>query len=91
MTQSLNAWMSGELVGTWLVDRNSHAFRYDPSWLESPRRRSLSLSLLISGSLEIQGQQIRNYFDNLLLENGTDPLAAAPAPRPACGRDLRLA
>ena len=66
VTQSLNAWMNGELVGTWLVDRNSHAFRYDPSWLESPHRRSLSLSLLISGSLEIQGQQVRNYFDNLL-------------------------
>jgi serine/threonine-protein kinase HipA len=69
VTQSLNAWMNGELVGTWLVDRNSHAFRYDPSWLESPRRRSLSLSLLISGSLEIQGQQVRNYFDNLLPDN----------------------
>ena len=69
MTQSLNAWMNGELVGTWLVDRNSHAFRYAPSWLESPRRRSLSLSLLISGSLEIQGQQVRNYFDNLLPDN----------------------
>jgi HipA-like protein len=41
----------------------------EPSWLESPRRRSLSLSLLISGSLEIQGQQVRNYFDNLLPDN----------------------
>ena len=69
VSQSLNAWMNGERVGTWLVDRNSHAFRYAPSWLESPRRRSLSLSLLISGSLEIQGQQVRNYFDNLLPDN----------------------
>ena len=66
VTQSLNAWMNGELVGTWLVDRNSHAFRYEPSWLESPRRRSLSLSLPISGSLEIKGPEVRNYFDNLL-------------------------
>ena len=69
VTQSLNAWMNGERVGTWLVDRNSHAFRYDPSWMESPRRRSLSLSVPISGSLEIQGQQVRNYFDNLLPDN----------------------
>jgi serine/threonine-protein kinase HipA len=69
VTQSLAAWMNGELVGTWLVDRNSHAFRYEQSWLESPRRRSLSLSLPISGSLEIKGQEVRNYFDNLLPDN----------------------
>lgn len=69
VSQSLTAWMNGERVGTWLVDRNSHTFRYDPSWLESPRRRSLSLSLLISGSLEIKGQQVRHYFDNLLPDN----------------------
>lgn len=61
--------MNGELVGTWHVDRNSHAFRYAPSWLESPRRRSLSLSLPISGSLEIKGPEVRNYFDNLLPDN----------------------
>jgi serine/threonine-protein kinase HipA len=66
VTRSLNAWMNGELVGTWLVDRNSHAFRYEPTWLESPRRRSLSLSVPISGSLEIKGPEVRNYFDNLL-------------------------
>ncbi|MBI5269449.1 MAG: hypothetical protein HY856_07185 [Burkholderiales bacterium] len=64
MTQSLNAWMNGELVGTWLVDRNAHTLRYAPSWLESPRRRSLSQSLLMGSSLEIQGQQVRHYFDN---------------------------
>jgi serine/threonine-protein kinase HipA len=69
VTRSLNAWMNGELVGTWLVDRNSHAFRYEPSWLESPRMRSLSLSVPISGSLEIKGPEVRNYFDNLLPDN----------------------
>lgn len=69
MTQSLKAWMNGELVGTWLVDRNSHAFRHESSWLGSPRRRSLSPSLPISGSLEIQGQEVRNCFDNLLPDN----------------------
>ncbi|WP_370660214.1 hypothetical protein [Massilia glaciei] len=29
----------------WSVDRNSHTFRYTRSWIESDRRRSLSLSL----------------------------------------------
>lgn len=69
MTQALKVWMNGELVGVWAVDRNSHTFRYAPSWLESPRRRSLSLSLPISSSLEIKGDEVKNYFDNLLPDN----------------------
>ncbi|MDB5727606.1 MAG: HipA N-terminal domain protein [Noviherbaspirillum sp.] len=67
--QALNAWMNGELVGQWTVDRNSHTFRYDPSWLESEHRRSLSLSLPISSSLEIKGDVVKNYFANLLPDN----------------------
>jgi serine/threonine-protein kinase HipA len=69
VTQALNAWMNGELVGTWTVDRNSHAFRYEKSWLESAHQRSLSLSLPISSSLEIKGESVKNYFDNLLPDN----------------------
>lgn len=69
MTQALNVWMNGELVGMWTVDRNSHTFRYEASWLESPHRRSLSLSLPISSSLEIKGEEVKNYFDNLLPDN----------------------
>lgn len=69
MTQALNVWMNGALVGEWTVDRGSHAFRYDASWLESPHRRSLSLSLPISSSLEIKGEVVKNYFDNLLPDN----------------------
>ncbi|WP_116743457.1 HipA domain-containing protein [Janthinobacterium sp. 78] len=61
--------MNGELVGTWMVDRNSHAFLYDQSWLNSPRCRSLSLSLPISSSHEIKGDVVKNYFDNLLPDN----------------------
>lgn len=67
--QSLNAWMNGELVGRWTVDRNSHSFTYDPSWLESERRRSISLSLPIGSSLAIKGDVVKNYFDNLLPDN----------------------
>lgn len=69
VTQALNAWMNGELVGTWTVDRGSHAFRYAPSWLASAHRRSLSLSIPISGSLETRGEVVKNYFDNLLPDN----------------------
>lgn len=69
MTQALKVWMNGELVGMWSVDRNAHTFSYDPSWLASPRRRSLSLSLPISSSLEIKGDAVKNYFDNLLPDN----------------------
>jgi serine/threonine-protein kinase HipA len=69
VTRALNAWMNGELVGQWIVDRTAHIFRYHPSWLESAHRRSLSLSLPISGSLEIKGDAVKNYFDNLLPDN----------------------
>ena len=69
MTQALNVWMNGVLVGMWSIDRNAHTFRYDASWLESPLRRSLSLSLPISSSLEIKGDAVENYFDNLLPDN----------------------
>lgn len=69
MSQSLNVWMNGELVGTWTTDRGSHLFAYDRSWLHSPHKRSLSLSLPISSSLQIQGDEVENYFDNLLPDN----------------------
>lgn len=69
MTQRLQAWMNGELVGTWTVDRQSHTFAYTPDWLASPRCRSLSLSLPIGAALEIKGEVVRNYFDNLLPDN----------------------
>lgn len=69
MTQALNVWMNGELVGVWTINRGSHAFRYDALWLESPHRRSLSLSLPINSSLESKGDDVKNYFDNLLPDN----------------------
>lgn len=69
MTQVLNAWMNGELVGTWRVDRQTHSFEYASTWLDSPRRRSLSLSLPIGATPTIKGDAVRNYFDNLLPDN----------------------
>jgi serine/threonine-protein kinase HipA len=69
VSQGLAIWMNGELVGTWSVDRSSHRLTYDKTWLASPRRRSLSLSLPITSALEIRGPVVANYFDNLLPDN----------------------
>ena len=69
MSRTLAIWMNGEPVGTWSVDRGSHRLRYDSTWLASPRRRSLSLSLPITSSLEISGAVVAHYFDNLLPDN----------------------
>ena len=69
VSASLAIWMNGELVGTWSVDRGSHRLTYDKTWLDSPRRRSLSLSLPITSALEIRGPVVANYFDNLLPDN----------------------
>jgi serine/threonine-protein kinase HipA len=69
VSSRLAIWMNGELVGTWRVDRGSHRLSYDRSWIESPRQRSLSLSLPITTSLEIRGPVVAHYFDNLLPDN----------------------
>lgn len=69
MSSSLAIWMNGELVGHWRVDRGSHRLSYEKTWLVSPRRRSLSLSLPITPALEIRGTVVANYFDNLLPDN----------------------
>lgn len=71
MSSRLAVWMNGELVATWSVDRGSHRLVYDRTWLASPRRRALSLSLPITASLEIRGQVVANYFDNLLPDSET--------------------
>lgn len=69
MKQVLNAWMNGQLVGAWSVERHSHKFVYERSWLDSDQCRSLSLSLPISATREIKGDLVKNYFDNLLPDN----------------------
>lgn len=69
VSTALNAWMNGEFVGTWSVDRATHSFLYAPPWLKSPKVRSLSLSLPITASREVRGEAVANYFDNLLPDN----------------------
>jgi serine/threonine-protein kinase HipA len=66
---ALNAWMNGEWVGTWQVTRGMHSFSYAPAWPESERSRPLSLSLPLTRTLEIKGEVVENYFDNLLPDN----------------------
>ncbi|VCU71813.1 Serine/threonine-protein kinase HipA [Pigmentiphaga humi] len=59
-------WMNGERVGTWFFNRGLHRFAYTREWAESAHARPISLSLPITAELELQGEHVENYFDNLL-------------------------
>lgn len=64
---SLMVWMNGERVGEWGTLRTgTPVFRYEHSWLQSPRVRALSLSLPITVNREVRGAAVEHYFDNLL-------------------------
>lgn len=64
---ALVVWMNGELVGTWSVGRTGHhRLDYAPSWRVSARSRPLSLSLPFTADNRLEGDVVRNYFDNLL-------------------------
>lgn len=64
---ALLIWMNGELVGTWSVGRTGyHRLDYAPSWRASARSRPLSLSLPFTADNRLEGDAVRNYFDNLL-------------------------
>jgi len=70
VSTELNVWMNGELVGVWSRTRTGgHRLTYEETWLSSPRRRSLSLSLPIGPSREIAGAAVSSYFENLLPDN----------------------
>jgi serine/threonine-protein kinase HipA len=67
MAQALKIWMNGVLVGAWAATRTgTPAFRYEQAWLTCAASRALSLSLPITSTLEIRGEVVNNYFDNLL-------------------------
>ncbi|OLP07451.1 toxin hipA [Rhodoferax antarcticus ANT.BR] len=67
MISALSIWMNGELVGTWSVGRTgNHRLDYAPSWRASARSRPLSLSLPFTADNRLDGDAVRNYFDNLL-------------------------
>lgn len=67
-TRALDVWMNGELVGVWQAERGgTQVFQYEPSWLDSPRTRPLSLSLpIVPGNQPYRGDIVAAWFDNLL-------------------------
>lgn len=66
-SSALAIWMNGLRVGMWSVRRGVHVLEYDPSWMESPAGRPLSLSLPFTPRNEpIRGERVGYYFDNLL-------------------------
>ncbi|MEO6080421.1 MAG: type II toxin-antitoxin system HipA family toxin [Steroidobacteraceae bacterium] len=67
---SLNVWMNGERVGEWGTLRGGNPFfRYAKSWADSSRARALSISLPLTADLELRGEAVENYFENLLPDN----------------------
>ena len=63
----LHVWMNGLHVGVWSTLRTgTPVFRYDEAWVQAEEGRALSLSLPFSANLELRGDAVTNYFDNLL-------------------------
>lgn len=67
-SRALSIWANGERVGLWLMPATgAMELRYDASWQTSPTGRPLSLSLPFGvGDTPLKGEQVANYFDNLL-------------------------
>lgn len=64
---ALVVWANGSLVGRWDMSAGEHRLSYANEWLASPAGRQLSLSLPFTpGNQPHRGEQVRNYFDNLL-------------------------
>lgn len=69
--RALGVWANGLRVGRWVLPATGRMeFSYDPTWVESPEARPLSLSLPINlDGAPIKGERVGFYFDNLLPEN----------------------
>ena len=58
--------MNGRLVGFWYQSTTgANTFQYAEEWLNTPGARPLSLSLPLRSTV-YKGQQVYNFFDNLL-------------------------
>ena len=69
-SRSLALWMNGELAGHWrLPVTGSQEFLYAESWLASPARRPISLSLPLRPSRAPYRENVEAFFDNLLPDN----------------------
>lgn len=68
----LALWMNGARVAYWTISPNRQdQLRYDEEWLQSDRRRPLSLSLPLQTGV-IRSTAVGAYFDNLLPDS--DPI-----------------
>lgn len=67
----LDIWMNGIFVGKWhQKGRTASRLVYDPSWVDHPQGRPLSLSLPMTGAGDgLRDVPVDNYFDNLLPDN----------------------
>jgi serine/threonine-protein kinase HipA len=66
-TRQLILYMNGDLVGTWRLTPKGEELQYANSWLESPRRRPISLKFPLTPDAELySGIQVHDYFENLL-------------------------
>ena len=64
---TLDVYANGVLVGFLERQRGIETFRYDPTWVESPHGRPISMSMPFTPSNEpFRGDVVTNYFDNLL-------------------------
>jgi serine/threonine-protein kinase HipA len=67
---TLVVWTNGERVGLLSVTGGEYRFQYDNNWQLSPAGRQLSLSLPFTpGNLQLRGNVVRDFFDNLLPDN----------------------
>ncbi|MCQ9329010.1 HipA N-terminal domain-containing protein [Pelistega suis] len=84
MKDVLHVAMNGELIGQWFKSRDGHTeFHYEDSWLDSPRRRMLSLSLLLTQKVH-RGAVVYNFLNNYLLPKGTVVVQAQKLPCMIC-------
>lgn len=66
-SRALAIWMNGELVGHWRIPATGvQEFLYAESWLDSPARRPISLSLPLRPSRQPYRENVEAFFDNLL-------------------------
>lgn len=68
----LRLWMNGAIVAYWKISPHGYdQLQYDEAWLQSERRRPLSLSLPLQTGV-IRSPAVGAYFDNLLPDS--DPI-----------------
>lgn len=70
-SQALSVWANGLRVGRWLIPASGPMeFAYDPTWIDAPEARPLSLSLPINlDGVPLKGDRVEFFFDNLLPES----------------------